>query len=81
MRPDRQKQTFGAHLSIAGGLHRAIEAAVQLGCDCLQIFVKNQQQWTTGPLSEVQVRLFRAYPITPAARNVTHAQAKWSKAT
>lgn len=54
-----RRHRFGAHLSIAGGLHRAIEAAVRLGCDCVQIFVKNQQQWSTRPLAEEQVRLFR----------------------
>jgi len=53
------KHRFGAHMSIAGGLHRALEEAVRLGCDCAQIFVKNQQQWSARPLSEEQVRLFR----------------------
>lgn len=27
---------FGAHMSVAGGLHRGIERAVEAGCDCLQ---------------------------------------------
>ena len=29
---------FGAHLSIAGGLHNAVAAAVELKCDTVQIF-------------------------------------------
>jgi deoxyribonuclease-4 len=46
---------FGAHLSIAGGLHRAIEAAQKLGCNSLQIFVKNQRQWSARPLGPVEI--------------------------
>lgn len=53
-------QSFGAHLSVAGGLHLAFEAAVRVGCDCLQIFVKNQRQWSARPLTDEQVRDFRA---------------------
>lgn len=52
-------QRFGAHLSIAGGLHLAFERAVAVGCDCLQIFVKNQKQWTGKPLTDTDVSLFR----------------------
>jgi deoxyribonuclease-4 len=39
-------QRFGAHMSVAGGLHLAFERAIEVGCDCLQVFVKNQRQWT-----------------------------------
>jgi deoxyribonuclease IV len=52
------KQRFGAHLSVAGGLHNALIAAAELGCDCVQIFVKNQRQWQAKPLTPEQVRLF-----------------------
>ncbi len=55
-----QRQRFGAHLSVAGGLHMAFDAAVQVGCDCLQIFVKNQRQWAAQPLADEQIRAFRA---------------------
>lgn len=51
-------QRFGAHLSVAGGLHLAFEAAVKVGCDCLQIFVKNQRQWSARPLTEEQIRAY-----------------------
>ena len=32
---------FGAHLSVAGGLHNAVASAVTLRCETLQIFSKN----------------------------------------
>lgn len=48
--PDHQRR-FGAHVSIAGGLYQAFERAEQLGCDCAQIFVKNQRQWRASALT------------------------------
>jgi deoxyribonuclease-4 len=62
-RPDMQtmpaKQRLGAHLSVAGGLQNALISAETLGCDCVQIFVKNQRQWAAKRLQEEQVRLFQ----------------------
>ncbi|HVP12450.1 MAG TPA: deoxyribonuclease IV, partial [Phycisphaerae bacterium] len=34
-------------------------AAAALGCDCVQIFVKNQRQWRAKPLTQEQIDLFR----------------------
>ena len=36
---------LGAHMSVAGGLPRAVERAVVHRCDALQIFAKNANQW------------------------------------
>ncbi len=46
-------------MSIAGGLHNAFEAGVAAGCDCLQIFVKNQRQWRAPPLDVDAISAFR----------------------
>jgi deoxyribonuclease-4 len=46
-------------MSIAGGLENAFQAGVDAGCDCLQIFVKNQRQWRARPLTEDVVTRFR----------------------
>jgi deoxyribonuclease-4 len=68
------KQLLGAHLSIAGGLHLALELAVRLGCECVQIFVKNQQQWSAKPLTDEQIRLFRqSWRRTGIQHIVAHA--------
>ncbi|HUW81739.1 MAG TPA: deoxyribonuclease IV [Phycisphaerae bacterium] len=53
------RQRFGAHMSVAGGLHTAFDRGRQVGCDCLQIFVKNQRQWRARPITDEQVRLWR----------------------
>ncbi len=51
---------IGAHMSIAGGLHRALERGREVGCGAVQIFLKNQRQWAAKPLEADEVRMFRA---------------------
>ncbi|MFO8011794.1 MAG: deoxyribonuclease IV [Phycisphaerae bacterium] len=51
---------FGAHLSVAGGVSRAVDRARDLGCDCLQIFVKPPQQWRFQDLDAAEIARFRA---------------------
>lgn len=51
---------YGSHLSIAGGLYRAAEAAEALGIQALQIFTRNQQQWQSPALTDDQVRLWQS---------------------
>ena len=50
---------FGAHLSIAGGLHNAVSAATALRCDTVQIFTKNASHWEGKNPTEEDIRLFR----------------------
>lgn len=42
---------FGAHMSIAGGYFKAVEAAHAAGCQCVQLFTKNNNQWRAKPLT------------------------------
>jgi deoxyribonuclease-4 len=51
---------FGAHLSIAGGLFKAAEAAAELKCDTVQLFTKNASQWKAKPLAADEVATFKA---------------------
>lgn len=50
---------LGAHVSIAGGVDKAVDRAVALGADALQIFVKSAGQWAARPLAEKEVERFR----------------------
>lgn len=50
---------LGAHMSIAGGYYRAVEIAADAGCDCVQLFTKNNNQWRAKPITDEDVRLFR----------------------
>jgi deoxyribonuclease IV len=51
---------FGAHMSVAGGLPRAVERAVVHGCEAFQIFAKNANQWRGRVLPREEIREFRA---------------------
>ncbi len=51
---------FGAHMSISGGLHKAFAHGERAGCDTIQIFSKNQQQWRAKPLAEQDIAQFKA---------------------
>ncbi len=50
---------LGAHESIAGGYFRAVEIAHRVGCDCVQIFTKNNNQWRAKELTDEDVARFR----------------------
>ena len=50
---------LGAHLSIAGGLPRAVDRAEASRCEALQIFTKSVGQWRARPLPKAEVDLFR----------------------
>jgi deoxyribonuclease-4 len=51
---------FGAHMSVAGGLPRAVERAVVHRCQALQIFAKNASRWRGRVLPQEEIREFRA---------------------
>jgi deoxyribonuclease-4 len=51
---------LGAHMSVAGGLPRAVERAVVHRCDALQIFAKNANQWRGREIPRAEIREFRA---------------------
>ncbi len=50
---------LGAHLSISGGLPRAIDRAEASGCQALQIFTKSAGQWRARELPPEEIALFR----------------------
>ena len=50
---------LGAHMSIAGGYYKAVEIAQQCGCDCVQLFTKNNNQWRGKPITVDEARRFR----------------------
>lgn len=51
---------LGAHMSIAGGLHRALERGREAGCSVVQIFLKNQLQWAAKPYTVEEIGEFKA---------------------
>jgi deoxyribonuclease-4 len=49
---------FGAHVSIRGKLHLAVDRAVAIGCECLQIFVGSPRQWREVAYPDEDLDLF-----------------------
>jgi deoxyribonuclease-4 len=50
---------FGAHMSIAGGYYRALEAALEHDCEAVQLFTKNANQWRARDIIEAEVAVFQ----------------------
>ena len=50
---------LGAHLSISGGLPRAVDRAVASRCEALQIFTKTAGQWRARVIPDDEMVLFR----------------------
>ena len=50
---------LGVHTSIAGGLSRAVDRAVELGCGAMQIFCRNPRSWAFTEPDPAEVELFR----------------------
>lgn len=51
---------LGAHMSIAGGTHRALEHASSIGCSAVQLFVKSTNQWRARKLGAAEIAAFRS---------------------
>lgn len=49
---------LGAHISIAGGVDKAIERGASLSCTAIQVFTKNSNQWKGRPLRPEEIETF-----------------------
>ncbi len=50
---------LGAHMSIAGGLHKALERGRAIGCDAIQIFTRNSNRWRSRPRTPRELELYQ----------------------
>lgn len=50
---------IGSHVSASGGVHLAIERAVEIGANAVALFTKNQKQWKAPPLTQENIDLFK----------------------
>ncbi len=67
---------IGAHMSITGGMHKALERGEEAGCDTIQLFVKSNMQWRATPLTDGAVEQFketrRETGITPCVAHLSY---------
>ena len=61
---------LGAHMSISGGLYRAVERAVAAHCGVMQIFTRNSNQWQGKSVSDADVARFKEAFATSGLREV-----------
>ena len=58
---DTGARLLGAHMSIAGGVDKAVGRAVSIGCTAMQIFVKSNMQWfAPSPFAEAELDAYHA---------------------
>jgi len=63
---------LGAHMSIAGGVHKAIGRGEALGCTAIQVFTKNATRWKVEPLSREEVAQFGAERLRTGVLAAAH---------
>ncbi|MSQ13649.1 MAG: deoxyribonuclease IV [Dehalococcoidia bacterium] len=50
---------IGAHVSSAGGVDKAVDRAVEIGCEALQMFCSPPQSWAVKPVPKPTAAAFR----------------------
>jgi deoxyribonuclease IV len=53
------KDFLGAHMSISGGIHHALDRGLDAGCGVIQVFTQNASQWRGKAISADDALLFR----------------------
>ncbi len=54
-----KKILVGAHISIAGGFHKAIKRGEEIGCTAIQIFTKSARSWFAKKITREEIELFK----------------------
>ena len=55
----RDGPLLGAHMSIAGGVDKALLLGKKVECDAIQIFTKSSRQWASKPYTKEEIELFQ----------------------
>lgn len=64
---------FGAHMSILGGLHMALERGASIGCRAIQLFLRNNVRWQSAPRTREELDLYRETLAREDMAVVAHA--------
>ncbi len=59
MSDKKHRLLIGAHISIAGGLEKAIERGESIECTTIQIFTKSNRQWKAKHLTKEEIENFK----------------------
>ena len=51
---------IGAHMSVSGSKYLAFERGKEIGCEAIQVFVRNVRGWSSGPLKQEEIDDFKS---------------------
>ena len=51
---------LGAHMSVEGGLFRALERGKSIGCRTIQLFTRNSNRWAAKDLTLLEIEKFKS---------------------
>ena len=54
-----RRPLLGAHMSIAGGVGKALLLGAKVQCDAIQIFTKSSRQWACKPYTQEEIAEYR----------------------
>jgi deoxyribonuclease IV len=76
MSTNKHHLLLGAHMSISGGMEKAIISGASIGCTTIQIFTKSNRQWNAKELSADEIQLFidtaKALKMGPIVAHATY---------
>lgn len=49
---------IGAHMSVSEGKFKALEVGKELGCESIQVFIRNVRSWSSKPLEQKDIQDF-----------------------
>ena len=49
---------LGAHMGISGGKHLALEKGKEIGCQTIQVFIRNVRGWASKPFNQIEIDKF-----------------------
>lgn len=65
---------IGTHISTAGGLHKVFKRADLLNCESIQIFTRNQLQWSGKELTLEEIKNFKdSFMASKVLKVISHA--------
>lgn len=53
------KLKFGAHVGMAGGVYKAVDNAIKLGCNSFALFLKSPRRWESPQISAEDAQKFK----------------------
>lgn len=67
---EKNSRSIGAHLSTAGGLTKAVDRAVAIGANALQIFAGSPRGWKRRPINAQELQEFKKYAKENGIRDI-----------